>query len=68
MASGDIFCNIDAYLDYIPDSTVNDKFFEVPQGLLGINNTLTTHGLFRLGIQTRNMPLLGTLRWSIQDV
>ena len=59
--------HVDAYLDYIPDSTVNDKFFEVPQGLLGINNTLTTHGLFRLRIKTTGMPLLGTLRWSIQD-
>ena len=65
--SSNITYNIDAYLDYIPDSTVNDKFFEVPQGLLGINNTLTTHGLFRLRIKTTGMPILGTLRWSIQD-
>ena len=68
VAPGNNVYNIDAYLDYIPDSTVNDKFFEVPQGLLGINSTLTTHGLFRLRIQTRGMSLLGTLRWSIQDV
>lgn len=59
--------HVDAYLDYIPDSAVNSKFFEVPQGLLGITNTLTTHGVFKLRIKTTNMPILGTLRWSIQD-